>query len=311
MMRRLRWAWCGSAILATTLGLVDYLNGDESLFDTLTPDSFEAWLDDDAAETPRFAQNQRLAQNLGEPFGAEDPAAEDDRPRIPEPMVFDLVRPLGAKRGELEINTLGLVPFKRRVPQATNIPDPVGLIFTDRLPRVEWAPEIEFAVLDGLALEFELPLEDGIVAAYKAAAQYTFGTAFGQRFIHGMQGILQYDLHQDLWAPTGVYVMGLRINEAWSTLAMIGLRGVLKDDEPANRVERILNLSLFRDLTPHMTAGVESNLAVNMRGDAAMLLMPQVQWELTDHAMLQGGVGARFTPFYTVGEAGFRLIRTF
>ena len=28
-------------------------------------------------------------------------------------MVFDLVRPLGAKRGEAEINMLGIVPFRR------------------------------------------------------------------------------------------------------------------------------------------------------------------------------------------------------
>lgn len=32
-----------------------------------------------------------------EPWGAEDTSTEDDKPRIPEPMVFDLMRPLGAR----------------------------------------------------------------------------------------------------------------------------------------------------------------------------------------------------------------------
>jgi hypothetical protein len=30
-------------------------------------------------------------------------------PAIPEPMIFDMVRPLGARRGELEVNALAKV----------------------------------------------------------------------------------------------------------------------------------------------------------------------------------------------------------
>ena len=79
-----------------------------------------------------------------EPFGAEDFGAEQHAVRIPEPMVFDLVRGLGARRGELEVNTLVLLPMND---------------WDDR--HVDWAPEIEYALLDGVALEFELPFEDG------------------------------------------------------------------------------------------------------------------------------------------------------
>lgn len=39
-------------------------------------------------------------------------SGEERGPRIPEPMVFDLVRPLGAKRGEGEINVLGMIPLR-------------------------------------------------------------------------------------------------------------------------------------------------------------------------------------------------------
>lgn len=247
----------------------------------------------------------------GEPFGAEGASAEDDEPRIPEPMVFDLMRPLGARQGELEVNVLGIVPFRRRVPQATEIPDPVGVIFTDVLPRIEWAPEVEYALFDDFAVELELPMEDGIVAAYKGGAQYTFGTAFQRRFIHGVQGIIEYEVQSNVWLPTCVYIMGIRFNETWSTLNMIGVRGVINAADPGDRLERIINLNLFADLTNYATAGIEADMAVNMNGQASLLLMPQLHWEVSDYFMIQAGVGGRFTGQYSLGEAAFRVIRSF
>ena len=89
-------------------------------------------------------------------YGGPDPSrVEDiearDGPRIPEPMVFDLVRGLGARRGELEFNTLSLVPFRHGG------------------PKYEWAPEIEWAVADGFAVEYELPIFDTRIVAQKFA----------------------------------------------------------------------------------------------------------------------------------------------
>lgn len=55
---------------------------------------------------------------------------EDTIPHIPEPMVFDLMRPLHARAGEVEVNTIGILP-------------PGG--------RLKWAPELEATLLDGLA----------------------------------------------------------------------------------------------------------------------------------------------------------------
>ena len=54
-----------------------------------------------------------------------DFGAEDDPVLIPEPMVFDLVRGLGADKGELEVNVLGVFPLESSDPRET-----------------EWAPEI-------------------------------------------------------------------------------------------------------------------------------------------------------------------------
>lgn len=81
-------------------------------------------------------------------------SGEEKGPRIPEPMVFDLVRPLGARRGEVEFNTLGLVPLTRKTRKVDDVTDLLGLV--RRSPDtqgVEWAPEAEFVLTDGIALE--------------------------------------------------------------------------------------------------------------------------------------------------------------
>ena len=62
---------------------------------------------------------------------APDARSEDDRP---EPMVFDLVDPLGATPGKTEINTL--------------------LGYSPRTGDMAWSPEIEFAFAKGHSIEF-------------------------------------------------------------------------------------------------------------------------------------------------------------
>ncbi len=97
----------------------------------------------ESAPAPRPRRGRGLSSTVVDPpldYGGPDPfTVEDlearDGPRIPEPMVFDLVRGLGARRGELEFNVLNLVPFRRGG------------------PSYEWAPEVEYAVFDGFAVE--------------------------------------------------------------------------------------------------------------------------------------------------------------
>ena len=84
--------------------------------------------------------------------------AQDGAPGIPEPMVFDLVRPLGGKKGELEANVLGLIPLRRRAGAIDQVPDPLGLVpQSRRSAAIELSPEIEYAVRDGVALELRCP----------------------------------------------------------------------------------------------------------------------------------------------------------
>lgn len=244
-----------------------------------------------------------------EPFGSEDFGSEDHRPRIPEPMVFDLVRPLGAKKGELEINVLGVFPMYRRAPR-NPVPDPIGLVSPGN-PQAEWAPEIEFAIFDGFSLEFELPFDEHHLAAYKGAAQLTFGTAFDQQFIHGAQTILLYDRDTGNWSPTLLYLAGVRFDKYWSMLGMMGVRTEINGEDTAERTESLFNLSIFRDITDDFTAGIESNLSQSLSGTSTLFLMPQIHYEITNHLMIQTGAGLHFTNNSTIPEAAGRLIYSF
>jgi hypothetical protein len=238
-------------------------------------------------------------------------------PIIPEPMVFDLVRPLGARRGELEFNTLGLIPISRE--RGT--------------PVVEWAPEVEYAVRDNLAFEFELPFGDGRLEAYKFAGQYTFGTGFEERYIHGAQGIVQYDRDRRSTTLTLLYLWGVRFDESCSMLGMAGARtefagdtlgrrtGFLTDPlegapefttigrQGGSRTEMLINLSLFNELSDRLILGFETNVARGLEGEASLLLMPQFHWGFTDDWQLQAGVGTQHVAGNVVPLAAFRLIR--
>ncbi|MBX9721432.1 MAG: hypothetical protein K2Q18_07105, partial [Bdellovibrionales bacterium] len=60
---------------------------------------------------------------------------------IPEPLLFDLVRRINSDKNELEINTI-VIQHQH-----------------NEFGRVYIAPEIEYAFADGMAIEFELPVE--------------------------------------------------------------------------------------------------------------------------------------------------------
>jgi hypothetical protein len=236
-------------------------------------------------------------------------SGEDKGPRIPEPMVFDLVRPLGARKGEWEVNTLALIPLRRKTATIDEVTDPSGLV--RRSPDkhgVEWAPEIEFVLADGIALEFEFPMENSTLEAYKVAGQWTFGTAFKNRFIHGTQGIVQYNIDSHLWGTTLLYVAGFRFDPTWSILSMVGARGII---DGTSDVEVLTNVTLFAELTQRLVAGIETNLNQVIGGDAALLVMPQLHYEISKRWMLQAGGGAQFTSEFILPQLGFRLIREF
>lgn len=242
----------------------------------------------------------------------ERASGEEKGPRIPEPMVFDLVRPLGATRGEAEFNTLGLIPLVRKTRKVDDVADPLGLVrrSPDR-QGIEWAPEFEFVLADGLAVELELPLENASVEAYKAAGQATFGTLWDHRFIHGAQVITQYDRQPRIWTTTWLYVAGFRFDQRWSLFGMIGPRFEHGNPIGGRNTEILSNVTLFADLTDRLVGGIETNVSQVLKGSGSLLVMPQVHYEVDSHWMVQAGIGVRLVEDLALPEVGFRLIREF
>lgn len=251
----------------------------------------------------------RRQYRQSEPFGAEDKGAEDNMPSIPEPMVFDLVRGLGAHRGEFEVNVLSEFPLSTGGGDAPPGFDPFGLTpSSEDQDGIEWAPEVEYAVCDGFALEFELPYENSTLEAYKFAAQLTFGTALDNRFIDGMQVIVEPDTNREMWDLTFLYLAGMQFNQTWSVLGMIGARPEIEEGIGVQHTDGLFNLTVFADIDDFTTVALESNLTFGESERTSLLLIPQVNREITDNIEIQAGVGVGFSDEGTEPLAAVRLI---
>ncbi len=211
---------------------------------------------------------------------------------LPEPLVFDLVRPLGSPRGEFEINSL----FRQ----------PLG--GSDR--TLEWAPEAEYTFADGYGIELEFPFENGRLAAYKIGLQGTFGAPRSNRgrFIHGWQYLGEYLRDDGAFKHTATYIAGVRLNDRWSTLNMVGAQ---VQETPTGAVATaIVNGNLFYTISAKSIGGFE----VNLRRGASpgVVLMPQFHQKLSTAYNLQIGLGAekqRGTGFSP--QFAWRIIREF
>ncbi|MEH3119915.1 MAG: hypothetical protein PGN25_20615 [Methylorubrum populi] len=207
-------------------------------------------------------------------------------------MVFDLLRPLGARAGEREINVLSVRPSGRG---PTN-----------------WAPELEYAYADGQSFELELPFEDGRLTQYKFALQGTFGVGAEGRWIHGWQYIGQYDRDSATLRNALLYISGYRFDARWSLLSLAGLRQV--GVQRPGTTSLLLNQSVFYDLDPETVLGLEVNLRQDIAGGEAArtLVIPQVHRRLSELTSVQAGLGLEFRTGDDPGlVAALRLIREF
>lgn len=216
-------------------------------------------------------------------------------PTIPEPMIFDLVRPLGAQKGEIEINTLIEGSPSR----------------SDEYIKI--SPEIEFVLTNGLGFEFELPLNGYEIDEFKIAAQKTFNRDREKKFIHGWQTITRYEPSTN-FSLTNVYIYGYRFNKKWSMLAMNGVRNNQIGKEL--NISPLANLSLFRHVSPSLKLGIETNYAfqdiTNSDRYNRFLLMPQVHYELGHHYSIQLGAGLeRYEQSKYSTVLAMRLIKEF
>jgi hypothetical protein len=204
-----------------------------------------------------------------------DAALGSDDPRIPEPMLFDLVRPLGAKKGELEINTLG----ERSLESGP----------------LNWAPEIEYAFADGYALEFELPHENSFSQSYKFALQGTFGVSADRRMIQGWQVITKKSRINGRYSTDALYLNGYRLSDKWSAMNMLGIRRTELSGD--GEVITLINNSIFYDQSQRLTYGLEINSEVNQSGNVRYRIIPQIHFDLNGHSSIQiGGGFSRLNP---------------
>jgi hypothetical protein len=108
-----------------------------------------------------------------------------------------------------------------------------------------------------------------------------------------------------------LYIPGIRFDRVWSALMMVGFRTTAGGDREGTHTETLLNFSVFADVGPRTTLGVETDYASEIGGEADLLVMPQVHQEITDHFMVQAGVSVRFVPGEALPEAAVRVIYSF
>jgi hypothetical protein len=230
--------------------------------------------------------------------GVVDPGESDPRvpglfpgsaPYIPEPLVFDLVRGLGAKKNEIEANTLLVTRFRRG------------------RPSFDWAPEVEWAIVDDVAIELELPMHDRELEAFKVAFQVTLPERI-ENFAHGIQIIEEYLFETKAAETTLLYLVGGRLGR-FAIFSMVGGRAVT----PMNlreHFEVLLNPSLSYDVDERLTVGVETNLAISLRAGSALdaLIVPQLHVQLSRQVRAQIGAGVQFVDGQAYGVVATRWI---
>jgi hypothetical protein len=230
---------------------------------------------------PALAQNQ--------PIDPDEGTLSSIKPRIPEPMVFDLIRPLGSQRGEIEVNSLF-----RFSPG-------------DRPRRLLWAPEIEYAFLEGYGVEFELPMENGRVDSWKGAIQGTLPGPWKKKFIHGWQALGEVSREGGHSRIDLMYLAGARWHRNWSAFSMTGV-----ERESGTRAAHAFlgNYSLFFHLRDTVSYGLESNIKGRGNSGRGLLLMPQAQFRKS-RLNLQVGAGWRWHNGTGGLQIGWRLSREF
>jgi hypothetical protein len=193
---------------------------------------------------------------------------------FPEPMVFDMVRGLGAEQGEVEVNTLVLVPTS-----------PVA---------AWWAPEIEAAVVDNFALEFEVGLRNIDLEALKFAFQGTVAMKEGGKTGHGLQGLVEYLIDEEAFVSTALYILGARLAPAVTLVTLVG--PALESHVNGKTYGGFfLNFTLGWAPHPQVVVGTEQN--VEWFPNAYLIRwMPQIHWQVCARFQLQAGVGLRHTP---------------
>lgn len=209
---------------------------------------------------------------------------------IPEPLFIDLVRGLGSKRGEWEVNSLmyhGEGGFS----------------------EINWAPEIEWAFRDGTAVELELPMHGHSLHSYKLAFQKTVYQNKDNSHLQGLQMIYETNKEFQRSDLTTYYILAHRFSEKWSTITLLGFKTEL---EQYNGLVKIFNHSSFYNYSREIDLGMEFNyFSQQSFMDQVLQVVPQLHLAMGNGFKVQFGFGGgedngRWTPVSML-----RVIREF
>jgi len=208
---------------------------------------------------------------------------------FPEPMVFDMVRGLGAEQGEVEVNTLVLVPTS-----------PAAAI---------WAPEIEAAVVDNFAIELEFGFYNLDLEALKLAFQGTVGMNDERGLGHGVQGLVEYLIDEDAFFSTALYILGVRLAPPLTLVAILGpaLESHIQGKTYGGFV---VNFTLFWAPHPRIVVGSEQNFEW-FPNFYLIRWMPQIHLQVCSYFQIQAGFGFRHLDGHSSAEASARLVFEF
>lgn len=215
---------------------------------------------------------------------------------IPEPMIFDLVRPLSSKKGQWEINSLIIQEH------------------TSHLSQSHQSPEIEYVIWDDIAGELEIPEIGGEPAALKGALQWTIGHMGSKnQFVHGFQLIhQQYIQEHPFQETTPIYIIGHRISKEVSYLLMLGDQYRKELNSDAHRL--VFNATLFHVYShvKEIEFGLEQNVLGFGRNFEYWRITPQMDVVLENHFKIQVGFGVLYTYAHSwESTSSLRLIKEF
>lgn len=203
-----------------------------------------------------------------------------------EPLYIDLIRDLGARKGEHEWN--------------------VGFGLTDRgdFDQIDGLVEYEWAVIDRLGLEIELPFSffslndqgevrpENRLNGLQLAAQYTFlvsepaSTSLAIGYLHEFEFVPFSEYGETQLYKGNVFnpffVAAKRWGEYWHTLIYTGPEFEREFNSGATETTFAINTN-FDFMIPGTTnfVGVELNKTINS-GDFDMTIRPQMRIEIAD-----------------------------
>lgn len=205
---------------------------------------------------------------------------------VPEPLFIDLVRSLNAKYGEWEVNSLVYHS-------------------SGNFQHTRWAPEVEYVLKSGTAMELEFPMEGDKLINYKLALQQRIFSNHEGSHLHGLQFIYEADpgfLHTD---ATLYYIVAHRFNHHLSTIGLYGVRTFL---EAYEGTEISLNQSIFVNYSRQIDLGVEVNYSSGEIFSRFLQVVPQLHLAFKEGAKIQFGFGMRNEQSHYRPISTFRLI---